>query len=242
MNRFSFIKERARQTSIELAKAQIDCDNDPINRTLKEIEMDLRKEALRLDKAATQFLKQKAKGVHLIESDKSSTYFYSMVKRKHGRNTVSFLCRADSTTDNNIDTIRNDFVEFYSNLFGVSVDRTPVDPLIFQKSSLVSAEDQTYSVRNVSDMEIREALFSIGSDKAPGPDGYTSAFFKNDWNLLGPQVQNAVREFFNKGILLRKLNHTVVSLIPKKAYAPTVSDFRPISYTNVLYKIIIKIL
>ncbi|KAK1441020.1 hypothetical protein QVD17_06856 [Tagetes erecta] len=37
-------------------------------------------------------------------------------------------------------------------------------------------------VREVTNEEIREAIFSIGNDRAPGPDGFTSAFFKSAWD------------------------------------------------------------
>ncbi|GJR06230.1 putative reverse transcriptase domain-containing protein [Tanacetum coccineum] len=33
-------------------------------------------------------------------------------------------------------------------------------------------------VRVVSNQEVKEAIFSMGDDKSPGPDGYTAAFFK----------------------------------------------------------------
>lgn len=49
-------------------------------------------------------------------------------------------------------------------------------------------------------------------------------------------------EFFDKGLILQEWNHTTVPLIPKKAHEPTVSDFRPIACTNVVCKVITKIL
>lgn len=41
---------------------------------------------------------------------------------------------------------------------------------------------------------------------------------------------------------MKRLNHTYVSLIPKKSHNPTVSDFCPIACTNTVYKIINKVL
>ncbi|GJV16477.1 reverse transcriptase domain, reverse transcriptase zinc-binding domain protein [Tanacetum coccineum] len=38
-------------------------------------------------------------------------------------------------------------------------------------------------VRKVSDGEIKEAMFSLGDNKAPGPDGYTAAFLKKHGTL-----------------------------------------------------------
>ncbi|GJR24075.1 retrovirus-related pol polyprotein from transposon TNT 1-94 [Tanacetum coccineum] len=60
--------------------------------------------------------------------------------------------------------------------------------------------------KEVNDNEIREAMFSIGDNKAPGQDGYTAKFFKKVWNIVGKDVCNAVKEFFSSGKLLGPLH------------------------------------
>lgn len=65
---------------------------------------------------------------------------------------------------------------------------------------------------------------------------------KKQWDTIGVNVAEAVHEFFDKGLILRKFNHTVVTLIPKRKHNSTVTNYRPISCTNVVYKIITKIL
>nr|GFC92323.1 methylenetetrahydrofolate reductase 1 [Tanacetum cinerariifolium] len=97
-------------------------------------------------------------------------------------------------------------------------------------------------VRSVSDREVKEALFSMGDDKSPGPDRYTAAFFKEAWTIVGDEVSNAIREFFTNGKLLKELNHTVIALIPKVKSPSRVNDYRPISCCNVLFKCISKII
>ncbi|GKE00998.1 hypothetical protein Tco_1388981 [Tanacetum coccineum] len=48
-------------------------------------------------------------------------------------------------------------------------------PLIKKKLAAVDAE---FMVRDVCDEEIKDAMFQIEGNKAPGPDGYSSVFFK----------------------------------------------------------------
>jgi hypothetical protein len=55
---------------------------------------------------------------------------------------------------------------------------------------------------------------------------------------VGGDVCGAVLNFLNDGIFDPSLNLTYLALTPKKSNAVLVSDFRPISLCNVLYKII----
>ncbi|GKA88594.1 hypothetical protein Tco_0810358 [Tanacetum coccineum] len=63
--------------------------------------------------------------------------------------------------------------------------------------------------------EIKAAMFSIGDDRAPALDGFSSAFFKKGWNSVGVDVCHAIRDFFVNGRLLKEINHTFIVLIPK---------------------------
>ncbi|KAL2251929.1 UNVERIFIED_CONTAM: hypothetical protein Sindi_2315200 [Sesamum indicum] len=55
----------------------------------------------------------------------------------------------------------------------------------------------------------------IAEDKAPGPDGYSSGFFKAAWPIVGQEVSSAVLDFFSTGRLLKQINTTLLALIPK---------------------------
>ncbi|GJU00845.1 reverse transcriptase domain, reverse transcriptase zinc-binding domain protein [Tanacetum coccineum] len=85
-------------------------------------------------------------------------------------------------------------------------------------------------------------MFDIGNDRAPGPDGYTSTFFKKGWDIVGFDVCNAIGDFFTNGQILKEINHTFLALIPKVSTPFRVNDYRPISCCNVIYKCISKIL
>lgn len=96
--------------------------------------------------------------------------------------------------------------------------------------------------KQVEESEIREALFAMNPTKAPGPDGMTPLFFKKFWKIVKPEIIRATQSFFHSGIMLKAINHTLISLIPKIDNPTEVKHFRPISLCNVIYKIISKIL
>ena len=67
-------------------------------------------------------------------------------------------------------------------------------------------------------------------------------FYQTFWDSIGTDVSSAVLSCLNSGSILKSINHTYISLIPKKQNPTKVTDFRPISLYNVIYKILSKIL
>lgn len=85
-------------------------------------------------------------------------------------------------------------------------------------------------------------LLKINPNKSPGPDGYTSAFFKGAWTIVGEETTTVIKQFFTTGFLPASANATILTLVPKKSGAALISDYRPISCCNTTYKAISKIL
>ena len=73
--------------------------------------------------------------------------------------------------------------------------------------------------------------------KALSPNGMPPLFYQNFWNLTGNDVTESVLKFLNSASLPEHLNHTFITLIPKKKNLEYASEFKPISLCNVLYKI-----
>lgn len=51
---------------------------------------------------------------------------------------------------------------------------------MFEAGDLLRDEDITLLNEPITDDMIKEAHFHIGEDKSPGPDGFSSAFFKEN--------------------------------------------------------------
>lgn len=97
-------------------------------------------------------------------------------------------------------------------------------------------------IRNVTEEEVKEVVFSISGSKAPGPDGFTGAFYHKYWEDIKDTILQEVQNFFEKGIFDKTMNHTNLCLIPKPKNPRHESDYRTIALCNVSYKIISKIL
>ncbi|GJS32607.1 uncharacterized protein Tco_0530989 [Tanacetum coccineum] len=187
-----------------------------------------------------RYLRQKAKVEWLGAGDSNSAYFHKIIKNNNSHAQIDILF--DSNNNEVIGAgVPEAFVNHYKAFLGMAPDCDLLDTegLFMNKVSDAVASDM---VRPISNEEIRCAMFDIGDDRAPGPDGFTSALFKKGWDVVGNDVCNVVRDFFTNGKLLKEVNHTFVALIPKVPTPTRVNDYRPISCCNVIYKCISKIL
>jgi hypothetical protein len=123
----------------------------------------------------------------------------------------------------------------------------PQTPLLRQKywtffSPVISVEENVLLCSIPDKAEVLEALTSLGSTKAPGPDGFTTLFYKKYWHLIKKEVLVCVDQFFSNHCFLREQNQSFIALIPKSSGSHTAHQFRPIGLCNIVYKIISKIL
>ncbi|GJZ57652.1 RNA-directed DNA polymerase, eukaryota, reverse transcriptase zinc-binding domain protein [Tanacetum coccineum] len=79
----------------------------------------------------------------------------------------------------------------------------------------ISPQDAGNLINDVTNKEIKDAMFDINDNKALGPDGFTARFFKRAWDIVGNDVCLAVNELFTKGNLLEELNAAIITLVPK---------------------------
>ena len=107
---------------------------------------------------------------------------------------------------------------------------------------IINDEKNASLVADFEALEVQEAIKKMTPLKAPGLDGMPPIFYQNYWELLGEDVTSSVLYFLNFASLPANLNHTFITLIPKVKNPKFVSEFRPISLCNVLYKIFSKVL
>ncbi|GAU48983.1 hypothetical protein TSUD_245740 [Trifolium subterraneum] len=96
--------------------------------------------------------------------------------------------------------------------------------------------------RPISKKEVFDALMSMKSYKAPGPDGFQPIFFKLFWNDIGDDIWQFVQSAFANGRYDPKVCENLIVLLPKGDRQVTFKDFRPISLCNVTYKLISKVI
>ena len=101
-----------------------------------------------------------------------------------------------------------------------------------QIPQLILADMNQELMCKFEDWEVVQALKQM----APGPNGMPPLFFQHFWPMIEGDVTHSVLSWLNSGTLPHLVNHTFITLIPKKKNPSCVSDYRPISLCNVLYK------
>ena len=78
--------------------------------------------------------------------------------------------------------------------------------------------------------------------KALGPDGMNLFFCQKVWNVISGDVFAIVLAILDGHAIPPKLNHTFVTLIPKKSQLEHITDVRSISLCNMAYKLVTKVI
>ena len=84
------------------------------------------------------------------------------------------------------------FIDHYTTFFGQQGDTHT-----FNSNNLfinqLSVDVSNLMIRDVTSQEISDAIFSMGKDKPPGPDGYTATFFNEAWDIIAHDVIKEVQ-------------------------------------------------
>ncbi|GJT92141.1 RNA-directed DNA polymerase, eukaryota, reverse transcriptase zinc-binding domain protein [Tanacetum coccineum] len=188
-----------------------------------------------------RLLRQKSKIEWLKEGDLNNAYFHNSLKGRLNKCIIEIISDEDGESFTGVD-VADKFVEHFQKIFGVEGETYPVDDPTQLFSKKISQEDALEMVKPISNEEIKSAIFDIEDNKAPGPDGFTSKFFKASWGIVGGDVCRAIKEFFSSGKMLGELNTTIISLMPKSKNPGKAVDYKPIACCGVFYKCISKVI
>lgn len=106
----------------------------------------------------------------------------------------------------------------------------------------ISVADSMHLERPFSEDEVKSVIFHFGTNKSPGPDGFTMEFYKHAWEVIKSDLMMVINEFELSSMIDWRLNCTNLTLIPKCAGAVSLRNYRPISLIGSVYKIISKML
>lgn len=85
--------------------------------------------------------------------------------------------------------------------------------------------------------ELGDATSALANAKCPGPDGVPVEFYKAHWHTVGPLVLRCISEGITQEHFPEKFTWGAIVLLKKKANQQLLTNKRPITLLNTVYKI-----
>ncbi|KAK8629910.1 hypothetical protein V6N13_078727 [Hibiscus sabdariffa] len=202
---------------------------------------DLKAELSKLWESEEMYWQQRSRIDWLKSGDRNSKFFHATTLQNRRQNNICRIQSAHGEWLEDDNEIAKLFQEHYKTVYmkSPSIDFDSITNII---PRLVTKEMNEILCKQVSKEEVKEAVFNMGSLKAPGPDGFPGTFYRTYWEFVKEDLFIMVESFFSSGVIEPGINRTNIVLIPKCKNPCTVKNFRPISLCNFSLKVITKIL
>lgn len=237
--------ETAKESKLlsQLKKRVVDIEVLAETRTLSVGELTKRRDCKgkiqELEYFARIDIQQKAKIRWISDGDENSRFFHNAIKIKGRKNRLHGLV-IDGRWNTYLSDIKREVHRFFGNKFE---DKWPIRPkLISDEFKTLSSDQRRFLDEPITNVEIKQAVWSCGGDKSPGPDGYTFKVLKNKWEIVKYDIIHFVSYFETFGRLAKGCNSSFITLIPKIKDPLNLGDYRPISLIGCMNKIVAKIL
>ncbi|RVW47226.1 putative ribonuclease H protein [Vitis vinifera] len=170
--------------------------------------------------------RQHSREIWLREGDRNTGFFHRMASA-HRRNNAMDIIKVNGEWLVEEQEVREGVVNSFQQM--LSEDMVwKADIGRIQVSCISQQEAESLEIP-FAEIEIHSALMEMSGDKAPGPNGFTVAFWQNAWEFTKEEIMEMFKEFHEHNSFVRSLNNTFLELIPKKSGAEDLGDFRPIS-------------
>ena len=184
---------------------------------------------------------QRSRALWMKCGDRNTKFFHATATQRQRKNRIEGLWGANGIWQEEKDRIEEIIVEYFEKIYSTE-HPSEYEVNVEDVESCITPEMNKSLLENFRAEEIRCAINQMHPTKSPGPDGMSPLFYQKYWDVVGPFVTNSVLQILNSGRLPYELNETYICLIPKVQCPQKVTEFRPISLCNVIYKIVSKVL
>ncbi|MCH84849.1 RNA-directed DNA polymerase (Reverse transcriptase), partial [Trifolium medium] len=198
---FGNVHNMVKQAEIKLKVVQDRIDSDGHSELLLNLEKSAQLDLNNALNIEEMFWYEKSRINWHIDGDRNTKYFHRMAKIKSSTKMINAI-RDGDTVLTEPSEVAIHIVNHFQNLFSSNI--------VLQGSNLVEevipnlVDDQINNMITSipSSEEIKNAVFSLNKDSAPGPDGFGGFFYQTYWDIIHKDVCDAVIEFFRTSYLL----------------------------------------
>lgn len=164
------------------------------------------------------FWRQKSRVQWVKEGERNTRFFHrsSMANRSH--NKISSIKDVKGKLLNTHEDIEAVLVQHFRSIAEETILARAhfIEDLTRYIPKLVTREDNFNLNRPVTEDEVSEVIKEMKNGKAPGPDGFNVEFFKACWNIVKQDILNVMEDSRMNRTILKVLNTSFISLIPKQ--------------------------
>lgn len=229
----------------EIAKLERDYEAAPIAALLAT----MREKTLEHEKLAEEemrYISRRHRARAFGEGGRPGKHLVTKVKRRLEGNTLLHIQDASGQDHYSIPDIATLFRRYYENLYSTQgeTDILALENYLFNTAiAWLSNGQREYLSQPITLEELRLAIQSLPNQKAPGPDSYTSEFYKTFSEELAPYLLEMYEEAYETGTLSPSLREAMIVMLLKPDKQATRCDsYRPLSLINIDTKILAKIL
>ncbi|MCI05069.1 endonuclease/exonuclease/phosphatase family protein [Trifolium medium] len=138
------------------------------------------------------YWRQRAKMHWLRDGDLNTKFFHTSATARTKKKRIDKIKNENDIEVNTQPEICEVAKNYFDHLFKANASMH--DPVLNLISPKITQEDNEYLVAEITKEEVKNALFQMHPDKAPGPDGFNPAFYQHFWELCGNDIFEAVKE------------------------------------------------
>ena len=158
---------------------------------------------------------QRAKTRKLLQGDSNTKYFQLVANGKRRKTRIYRLEQEEGVIEGE-ENLKKYITNYYKNLFGNDeVGDFHLDESVKDDITQVLEEENRMLTEEFTEKEVRDAIFQMKHNKAPGSDGFPAEFYQVFWSLIKNDLMAMFRDFHKGELNLFSLNFGVITLLPK---------------------------
>uniref|UniRef100_A0A803TVG9 Reverse transcriptase domain-containing protein n=1 Tax=Anolis carolinensis TaxID=28377 RepID=A0A803TVG9_ANOCA len=174
-----------------------------------------------------------------VNSINNTKRLASYLKKKKGRNMVKKLKDENGQIKTKEEDLREIMASYYEKLYA-NKETEMSEGVVVRK---LDPQDQIGLNKTITSKEIEEVINNLKPNSSPGPDGFTSNFYK----IFQPEITPNLEILFNEILKNRTIPETwkrseIITILKPNKDESDPNSYRPITLCNVDYKIFTKLL
>lgn len=158
----------------------------------------------------------------LLKGDNNTSYFHKIANGWKRKNTILSLEKDGGIIEGD-DNLLKHATEYYTNLFGpVDNHDIHIASNLWDELSKDSDGENEELCKPFSELEIKEALFQMETNKAASPNKIPIEFYQTCWEIVKHDIIQLFADFHAEKVNISRINYGIITLLPKKTDASTI--------------------